>query len=102
EDDQARLAISLKGEAGHRAKAAAAATAARPEQIRLLVRPGGDRMRQRVDELDRQEAVRGQAERPREQPVASAERMAGDADRRTASRRQRQPALRQELIDRAK
>ena len=93
--------VQLEAVAGRDAEAAAAATAAGPEQIRVLLRVGMDRLALRIDHVDRQQAVAGKPERPREMAVPAAEHVAGDADGRTAAARESQPVRRDHVVDRA-
>ena len=91
--------VQLEAKARRRAEAAAPAAAARPEQIRLLLRVGGDDLRLRVDHLDRLQAVTGETELPPQQSEAAAQHMPGDADGRTAPGRDRETFGSDRLVD---
>ena len=70
-----------------------AATVQRPEQVGVLVGAGGDLAAVGGDEVDRDQAVAAESERPFEPSRAAAQRQAGDARGRHAPAGGRQPVL---------
>src|ERR1700754_4559494 len=86
-------------ELGGDAKTAAATTLAGPVEIRLRRRIRHANLRPAVDHGDLLQAIAGETMRARQQPMAAAEDVPGDADGRTASRLQREALCSNGLID---
>src|SRR5579863_9510093 len=82
---QAGQTAERKAVASRDAEAAAATAAAGPEQVSILLRISVDRMALWIDDIDREQAVAGQPERPRKIAIAAAKGVTGYADRRAAT-----------------
>ena len=85
-------------ERGDDPEVAAATTAARPEQIRMVICVNGEDASSRIDQAQRQNVVAGQPERAGCEPHTSPEGQSRDADGRARAGRDRDAALPEPLV----